>query len=148
MKSTFYSVIIIIFLSLSLNAQQTNIVVAIAKKSTNCISTDLAYKVYYGDANPYELQQSATNAVKQLVSGWDNIETIDNIDWGKPIGKYMVIIASTTTDSNGCKRSNYGVGFGSNGNLALRNAKKHLTGRNWSWNERKHGFRIVAEKQY
>jgi hypothetical protein len=148
MKNTFYCFITTLFFSLSLSAQQTNIVVAIAKKSTNCISTDLAFKVYYGDSDPYELKKSASNAVKQMVSDWDNVETVDNYDWSKPLGTYMVIISSTTTDSNGCKRNVYGVGFGDNVNDALTRSKRHLSGRNWSWNENKHGYNVVAQKQY
>jgi hypothetical protein len=148
MKKLSYLILFFLFVHTQFYAQQTNIVVAIAKKSTNCNSTDLGYKVYYGDANPYELEKSASNAVKQIVSDWDNVETVDNLDWGKHMGTYMVIISSTTTNSSGCQRSNYGVGFGINGSSALRNAKKHLTGRNWSWNEQKHGFKIVADKKY
>ena len=87
-------------------------------------------------------------AVKRDNSDWKNVESKDNEDWGKYMGDYMVIISTTTTNSNGWRRSTYGVGFGTNSSSTLKNAKSHLNGRNWDWSESKHGYRIEPEKRY
>lgn len=148
MKKIILLSMIALFAVITVNAQGKNIVVAIAKKSTSCNSTDLGYKVYFGDSSPLELGKKAKAAVKRLCPNWQNVETKDNIDWGNYMGNHMVIISTTTTNSNRCRRSTYGVGFGRSSSSALKNAKAHLTGRNWSWNERKNGYRVVAEKRY
>ncbi len=147
MKKMILMSVIALFVGLSVKAQQTNISVAIAKKSTDCNSTDLGYKVFYG-ADYGELRKKSSAAVKRLCPDWEHVETKNNEDWGSYMGSYLVIISTTVTNSSGCKRSNYGVGFGTSSSAALKNAKKHLTGRNWSWSESKHGYRIEAEKRY
>ncbi|WP_462282085.1 hypothetical protein [Salinivirga cyanobacteriivorans] len=148
MKKMVFMSVITLLLGLTVKAQQTNIVVAIAKKSTSCNSTDLGYKVYYGSSSSYDLNKKAKVDVKRMCPDWDNVESKNNEDWGTYMGTYMVIISTTTTNSSGCKRDSYGVGFGTSSNSALNNAKKHLNGRNWSWSESKYGYRIVAEKRY
>jgi len=135
-----------LFVGLSVKAQ-TKITVAIAKKSTSCNSTDLGYKVFYG-ADYSELRKQSSAAVKRLCPDWENVETKNNEDWGSYMGNYLVIISTTVRNSSACQRSTYGVGFGTSSGAALKNAKKHLTGRNWSWNESKHGYSIEAEKRY
>jgi hypothetical protein len=129
-------------------AEAQNIVAAIAKKSTSCNSTDLGYQIYYGDAKTYELEKQAKAEVKSDNPGWENVETKDNIDWGTPMGDYVVVISASTTNSSGCTRGTFGIGFGEDRASALKDAKKHLTARNWSWSESKHGYKIVHEKRY
>ncbi len=146
-KKTILS-IVALFLSLTTKAQQTNVAVAIAKKDTKCNATDLGYQVYYGSTSPYKLSKKAEAEVKKVNSGWENVETKDNEDWGKHMGTYMIIISATTTEPNGCKRNTYGIGFGINNSSALKNAKDHLSGRNWSWSEKKHGYSIEKEIKY
>ncbi|WP_130736683.1 hypothetical protein [Flavobacterium sp. J27] len=137
-----------LFLGLTVKAQQTNIIVSIAKKSTSCNSTDLGYQIYYGELGSYELEKKAVADVKRNNPGWENVESKDNIDWGNYMGNYMVIVIATTTDSKGCQRNTYGVGFGKENNSALKDAISHVKARNWTWSESKHGYRIVTEKRY
>lgn len=148
MKKMILLSVITLFVGLTAKAQQTNIVVAIAKKSTSCNSTDLGYKVYYGSSSTYELSKKAEADVKPMCPDWENVESKDNEDWGNYMGDYLVIISTTTTNSSGCRRSTYGVGFGTSSSSALKDAKSHLTSRNWSWSESKNGYRVEAEKRY
>ena len=57
MKKILFLFILLFNLAFNVFAQQTKIVVAIAEKSTNCISSDLGYQVYYGDINSYEIEK-------------------------------------------------------------------------------------------
>ena len=98
--------------------------------------------------NQYELKKKAKSQVKRDNAGWENVESKDNIYWGSYMADYMVIISTSTTNLDGCKRFTYGVGFGTNSSSALKNAKYHLGGRNWRWSENKHGYRIVREKRF
>lgn len=139
--------VITLLVGLTVKAQQTNIVVAIAKKSTRCNSTDLGYKVYYGTSNSYDLSKKAKASVKRMCPDYQNVESKNNKDWGNYMGNYLVIISTTVTNSSGCKRSTYGVGFGTSSSNALKNAKSHLKGRNWNWSESKQGYRIEVEKK-
>jgi hypothetical protein len=126
---------------------QTNAVVAIAKKKTNCNTSDLGYQWYSGDAKTYELSKKAKSRVRTAHPTNDYVEVKDNNDWGTYLGDYMVIISATTTLSSGCQRYTYGVGFGKSRNSAIENAKSHLSSRNWSWSESKNGFSVVEEKR-
>ena len=71
------------------------------QKSTNCNSTDLGCQVYYGSSSSYDLTKKAKVAVKRDNPDWENVQSKDNVDWGKYMGDYMVIISTTTTNSNG-----------------------------------------------
>ena len=148
MKKVTLVSIILLFVGTGVMAQQTNIVVAIAKKYTDCVSTDLGYAVYSGTSRTSELGKKAESRVKMENPGYERVESKDNIDWGDYMGNYMVIISASTTDSDGCKRYTLGVGFGTGSDSALKNAKKDLSGRNWSWSESRHGYSVVQEKRF
>ena len=148
MKKMIFMSVISLFLGLTVKAQETTIVVSIAKKATSCNSTDLGYQVYYGSSRSSELEKNAVTEVKRNNPGWENVESKDNIDWGSYMGNYLVIISTVTTDSKGCQRITYGVGFGKESSSALKDAISHVKGRNWTWLESKHGYRIEVEKRY
>ena len=148
MKKVIFLSIIALFLSLSVQGQRTNIVVAIAKKSTQCGSTDIGYRMTYGTASNYALGKKAKAAIKGSARGWENIESKNNEEWGKYMGDFMTIITTTTTNSKGCRRFTYGVGFGKSHSSALQNAKSHLKARNWSWKESRDGYRIDTKRRY
>jgi predicted small secreted protein len=143
--------IMLVFLVISVfhvNAQQINIVVAIAKQKTNCnTSTDLGYSIQYGSAKSYELSKVADTEVKRNNPKYDWIDSRnDNVSMGNYLGSHMVIISAKT--NNGCTRFTYGVGFGTDYNSALKNAKEFLSAKNLSWSEREHGYSVVKQKQY
>lgn len=145
--------ILIIFLFVTgiiqVNAQQTNIVVVIAKQKTSCnTSTDLGYSIQNGTAQSYELAEEAEASVKRNNPKYDWVDSKNNVSWGNHIGNYMVIISAKTSGSDGCTRLTYGVGFGNDYNSALQDAKKFLRAKNLSWSESKHGYSMVKQKQY
>lgn len=148
MKKLIFMSVISLLLGLTVKAQQSNIVVSIAKKATNCNSTDLGYQVYYGASSSSELERKAVTELKRNNPDWQSVESKDNIDWGSYMGNYLVIISTVTTDSKGCQRVTYGVGFGKESSSALKDALSHVKGRNWTWLESKHGYRIEVEKRY
>ncbi|MBF01661.1 MAG: hypothetical protein CMP76_00010 [Flavobacterium sp.] len=148
MKKLIFMSVISLLLGLTVKAQQNNIVVSIAKKATSCNSTDLGYQVYYGASSSSELERKAVTELKRNNPDWQSVESKDNIDWGSYMGNYLVIISTVTTDSKGCQRVTYGVGFGKESSSALKDALSHVKGRNWTWLESKHGYRIEVEKRY
>ena len=66
MKKVIFLSIIALFLSLSVQGQRTNIVVAIAKKSTQCGSTDIGYRMTYGTASNYALGKKQKQRLKRV----------------------------------------------------------------------------------
>ena len=132
--------------TISMNAQKTNIVVAIAKEDTSCSkSTDLAYNISYGDYSTYELSKSAVSKVKRKVSNYDSTTTIDNIDFGTYLGDYIVVIVGRSKYGR-CNVSTYGVGFGHNSSQALKRAISNLQSRNWNWKKR-NGYSVKLDRR-
>lgn len=136
----------IAFNTLILQAQEIKIVVAIAQKKTDCISTDLGYQVFKGKMDSYNLTKDAQVKVKKDFPESYFVDTKDNIDWGKYMGSYMIIISGSTNDDKGCRRVTYGAGFGQTHEDALKDAVNHLDGRNWSWTQNK-GYTIVEDRK-
>jgi hypothetical protein len=151
MKKSILMMLVFVMISVfHVNAQQVNIVVAIAKQKTSCnTSTDLGYSVQHGSAKTYVLSKAADVEVKRNhpKHGWIDSRN-DNISMGNYLGSYMVIISAKTSGSDGCTRFTYGVGFGTDYNSALKDAKSFLSIKNLSWSERKHGYSVVKQKQY
>ena len=58
-------------------------------------------------------------------------------------GYYAVV-----DDNNHGGELDLGYGFGSTREEALRNALRALSGRDWNWSERRHGYRLLASDYY
>lgn len=140
--------IILTFTAIEAYGQQMNIVVAIAERDISCNQTDLGYEWFAGGDRPGELKEKAVRRVKSNNPGYDNVESRDNVDWGSYMGSVVVIISGSTTNSSGCRRNTYGVGFGTNSRSALESAISHLSGRNWSWSQSGDGYSVVEERRF
>jgi predicted small secreted protein len=151
MKKSILMMLVFVMISVfHVHAQQVNIVVAIAKQKTSCnTSTDLGYSVQYGSGKVYELSKVADAEVKRHNPQCEWIDSRnDNVYMGNYLGSHMVIISAKTSGSDGCTRFTYGVGFGTDYNSALKDAKNFLSIKNLSWSEREHGYSVVKQKQY
>jgi hypothetical protein len=155
-KSILMMLVFVIISVFRVNAQQTYIVVAIAKQKTNCnIKAHLGYSIKYGKVEyvgtgSYQLSKSADEEVKRNNPNYDDVlSRVDNyMSETHYLGSYMIIISANVSRPDGCTWLNYGVGFGTDRDSALRDAKAFLSGISGFWSEKKHGYSVVEDKQY
>lgn len=127
-------------------AQQTKIAVAIAVGKSSCgTNNDLGYVFKYGTdtkANYYSMAQN--EAAKTYPSNFK--VAVEKNGYNGDKGSYLVII-ETKTKYNDCNITTFGVGFGDNYEIALRQAKLNLGNRVGLWQENKHGYDVrVSQK--
>ena len=129
MKKIFLVLFAIFAIGLS-SFGQTKMAVALAYHYPNGCSNkvDLGYHYYYDDTqSAWDLRQKAIKEVKLEYSHAKGAN-----DWASYGDEdYVVIVSGRSTETSGCQRFNYGVGFGTNRNEALTKAIEKLKARNW-----------------
>ena len=62
-------------------------------------------------------------------------------------GYFVLIQGGRKKDADGAHYNRWALGFGKNRAEALKEAKKELRLRDWSWSESKHGYKISDEDE-
>jgi hypothetical protein len=116
-------------------------VVAIARNYGQKCSSDMAYHYSTGFGDLIKLINKTLDKAILLAPNCD----IYNRFYHSSDETFWMIILSCETNISGCKRKTFSPGFGITKELALDEAIKRLSERNWQWDEKTHEYKIEEE---
>ncbi|NPA68511.1 MAG: hypothetical protein GXO50_07880 [Chlorobi bacterium] len=125
MKKQVFIVAIVLFFTASNILSQTNVNVgvAVSRNYTGCgTATDLGYYYVHSEVKKrYDLYREVKREAANRYGG-----SVTEAELNYNGENYLIIIGCSAITSGGCRKYNYGVGFGFCYSEALENAKKNL----------------------
>ncbi len=144
MKKILISITALFIMSLPSVSHANGAAMCVAmEKNSNNVRIDKEYFIRYGGGSDTTGYHADTKAREDFREKYSSTPSCRNSARKFMNGGYFVIIESgRKKDYSGAYYNRWGIGFGNTRAEALIDAKKHLSNRDWGWNERKHGYKV------